>query len=259
MKRRHFLKASAAGTLGVSLGFRPSKMGKTHLLTFSFDDGFKKSFLKLADIHEDYGYKACLNVIASGHFKSFQAVDDWVLPELMGDFDDWNALISRGHEVMPHSWQHLNLARQDPVKAKELISKCIAYFDEHLDGFDPKNAIFNYPFNASADELNTHALHMVRAVRTWADGPVNPLPSEKSRILGCVSNGPDNIDGWVEEKIGQFLSMEGGWLILNLHGLDDEGWGPISTDFFVSLLERLRQNPHLEILPAGMALERYGS
>ena len=259
MKRREFLKAGAAGTLGVSLGFKPSHMGRTHMLTFSFDDGFKKSFLKLADIHEEYGYKACLNVIASGHFKSFQAVDDWILPELMGNFDDWNYLIRRGHEVMPHSWQHLNLARQDPFKAKELISKCIVYFNEHLTGFDPEKAVFNYPFNASTDELNEHALQRVRAVRTWADGHVNPMPSKKLRVLGCASNGPDNIDGWVKEKIDQFLKMDGGWMILNLHGLDDEGWGPVSTDFFDSLLQRLRQNPRVEIIPAGMALDKYGS
>lgn len=259
MKRRQFIKKTAAvSTLAPALGFRPSKAQKSHLITFSFDDGFKKSFLKLADIHEDFGIKACLNIIASGHFPSFKKVDDWILPELMGDFNDWNKLISRGHEVMPHSWQHQNLAKQEPFKAKELISKCIVYFNENLLHFDPKKSVFNFPFNASTDETNQHALSLVRAVRTRANGAVNPLPNKKSKILGCSSNGPNNIDGWVESSIDRFLAMEGGWLILNLHGLDNEGWGPISTSFFIDLLEKLVTIKKLEIIPAGMALEKYG-
>jgi peptidoglycan/xylan/chitin deacetylase (PgdA/CDA1 family) len=260
MKRRQFIKTSAAvATLAPALGFRPSQASKSHLITFSFDDGFRKSFLKLADIHEEYGLKACLNIIASGHMPDFQQVDDWILPELMGDFSDWNGLVARGHEVMPHSWQHLNLARQEPYEAKKLISKCIVYFNENLQGFDPSKAVFNFPFNASTPALDLFTIKKVRAVRTWGDGAVNPLPSKtSSRILGCASNGPDLIDDWVDEKVNSFLKHEGGWLVLNLHGLDNEGWGPLSTDYFTSLLKKLVEIKSLEILPAGMALEKYG-
>lgn len=260
MKRRQFIKTSAAvATLAPALGFRPSQASKSHLVTFSFDDGFRKSFFKLADIHEEYGLKACLNIIASGHMPDFQQVDDWILPELMGDFNDWNGLVERGHEVMPHSWQHLNLARQDAYEAKKLISKCIVYFNENLRGFDPAKAVFNFPFNASTPELDQHALTMVRAVRTRGDGAINPFPIKGTKwILGCESHGPGLSDNWVEEKIHSFLNMDSGWLILNLHGLEDEGWGPLSTEYFTDLLERLIQVKNLEIIPAGMALEKYG-
>ena len=258
MKRRQFIKTSTTiSALAPALGFRQSNASKTHLISFSFDDGFKKSFLRLAEIHEELRLKGCFNVIASGHFKTFEAVDDWILPELMGNFDDWNNLVSRGHEVMPHSWQHLNLAQQDPFEAKHLISKCIVYFHENLTNFRPDNAVFNYPFNASTDELNTHALSMVRAVRTWAGGPINPLPDKNLRILGCASNGPDNIDAWVDEHVNKFLALDGGWFIFNLHGLDNEGWGPVSTNFFIELLERLVNEKHLEVIPVGMALDKY--
>ncbi len=59
---------AALGALAPSLSFHPSHSQKIHLLTLNFDDGFKKSFLKLAEIHEGYGLKACLNMIASGNF-----------------------------------------------------------------------------------------------------------------------------------------------------------------------------------------------
>ena len=229
MNRRSFIKTTAAGSLALSLGSckRPEK---THILTFSFDDGFRKSFLKIADIFENYGLHACLNVIASGHFPSFQKVDDWILPELMGDFDDWNVLKSRGHEIMPHSWQHLNLAKQPLEEAKELINKCLDYFEEHLEGYEASNAVFNFPFNASTPELEQFTLSRVKAVRTGGDSPINPIPETPGPVrLSCWSHGPDNSDAWVEQQVQDFLAGSGGWLILNLHGLEEEGWGPLST------------------------------
>jgi peptidoglycan/xylan/chitin deacetylase (PgdA/CDA1 family) len=260
VKRRNFIKNTAIlSTLAPALGFKPSYMQKSHLISFSFDDGFRKSFNKLVEIHEQFGLRACLNVIASGHLPAFQPVDNWILPKLMGDFNDWNHFVARGHEVMPHSWQHLNLARQDPYEAKKLISKCIVYFNEHLHGFDPSRAVFNFPFNASTPELDQHALTLVKAVRTSGNGAINPFPNKNTMVLGCESHGPDHSDDWVEEKVNRFLAGPGGWMILNLHGLDDEGWGPLSTDYFIDLLERLVIINKLEVIPVGMALEKYAS
>lgn len=260
MKRRYFLKSAAvASVLAPAFGFRESHAAKSHLISFSFDDGFKKSFLKLADIHEEYGLKACMNVIASGHLPSFRAVGEWILPELMGDFEDWNHIVERGHEVMPHSWEHNNLTKTDTFEAKQLMSKCIVYFNEQLIGFKPKKAVFNFPFNASNAALENHGLRLVGAVRTIANGAINPFPSKATtRVLGCESHGPGLSDAWVEDKVNSFLAGSGGWMILNLHGLDDEGWGPISTDYFVDLLEKLAVIKHLEIIPVGKALEKYG-
>lgn len=111
MDRRTFIKTTAISSIVFGFGgFNGNK--KTHILTLSFDDGFRKSFYKVANIYESRGLSACFNVIASGHLPEFQAVGKWILPELMGSFDDWNTLKSRGHEVMPHSWKHLNLTQQ---------------------------------------------------------------------------------------------------------------------------------------------------
>ena len=95
----------------------------------------------------------------------------------------------------------------------------------------------------------------VRAVRSWGDTPINGIPTDSIPIsLGCASRGPDNIDDWVKNKIDDFLVSPGGWLILNLHGLDTEGWGPISTKFLVGILKKLSKVDSLDILPAGNVL-----
>lgn len=234
--------------------------GKTHALTLSFDDGFKKSFYQVAEIHEAYGLKACLNVIATGHLPSFKAVDDWILPEILGDFDDWNKLVARGHEVMPHSWKHLNLTKVSQSQAEENILKCLDYFQTNLDGYDPKKAVYNYAFDASTEALDQFTLQHVRAVRTggwllWEDQQLNTFPNpDLPGRLGCWTNGPDNNDRWVDRQINQFLQTPGGWLILNLHGLDQEGWGPISANYLDRLLKRLSNEAKLAVIPVGEAL-----
>lgn len=45
-----------------------------------------------------------------------------------------------------------------------------------------------------------------------------------------------------------------GWLVYNTHGLDDEGWGPIGSDYLDKLLERLLKIKTVEIIPAGKAM-----
>lgn len=256
MNRRNFIKTTAISSIAFGFsGFTGN--AKTHILTLSFDDGFKKSFYKIADIYESHGLSACFNVIASGHLPEFQAVGKWILPELMGSFDDWNNLKSRGHEVMPHSWKHLDLTQQPLNEAKTLIVKCLDYFESHLDGYSSSEAVFNFPFNASTPELEAFAMSKVLAIRSHGDSPLSATPdSQKAYRQGCWSKGPENIDTWVEEQVNQFLNGPGGWLILNTHGLDEEGWGPMSTAYLDKLIARLVKIDKLEIMPTGMVLSR---
>jgi len=259
MNRRNFVKTSmvAAGSLSFGLEAFSLNPKKTHYLSLSFDDGFKKSFYRIADIHENYGLKACLNVIATGHLKSFNTEPKWIPQNLLGDFNDWNKLKHRGHEIMPHTWDHLRLTEIPVEKAKENIEKCLNYFKENLDGYTSEGAVYNFAYNASTIELEDFAMAHVSAIRTggWLvlkntmvnAFPVNELPLR----LGCWGHGPDFCDDYVEQEINKFLISEGGWLILNLHGLDEEGWGPINSHNLDALLKRLVKVDYLAVLPTG--------
>lgn len=260
MKRRQFLKISALGGMGLGLtGF--SRGPITHYLTLSFDDGFKKSFYRLAEIHENYGIKACLNVIATGHFPTFKTEPEWMPQHLLGDFEDWNTLKSRGHEIMPHTWDHLNLTKIPFEEAKANIDKCFAYFEKNLEGYDSKKAVYNFAYNASTPELDQYALTKVRSVRTggWLvleNTMVNKINSSTApSVLGCWGHGPDFCDDYVEMEVNNFLTSNGGWLILNLHGLDEEGWGPVSSKYLDKLLKRLSKMDQVAVLPTCEVLE----
>ena len=238
---------------------------KTHIVTLSFDDGFKKSFYKTAEIFEQFGMKACFNIIATGHLNQFNPVvsgkpDSGIVGFEKGNFDDWNLLKERGHEVMAHTYNHVNLTTIPLAEAQALIDQCATYFETHLKGFRASQSVYNFAYNASNPELDAYALTKFLVVRTQGDSPVNSIPTVRKPVrIGCWSHGPDNCDAFFEESINAFLTSPGGWFVFNTHGLDDEGWGPMSSRYLTTLLARLSKMPSVEVLPAGRVVLRLKS
>ena len=259
MKRRDFAKKSgliSAGLIGLP-AFIKTEHAKTHLFSLSFDDGFEKSFLKTAEIYEKYGLSACFNIIATSHLESFTPPDGYIKSRILGDFSLWNELKERGHEIMPHGYNHTNLAEVPFEDAKDLINKSLDYFAEHLSGFNPRHAVFNFPFNSSTSALENWLGQQVMAYRTAGD-VINTWPNRENKKLTCISYGPENIDSYLTEQVNNFLKRKGGWFIFNTHGLDGEGWGPLSSGLLEELLARLLELEYVEIIPVGKAFEFYG-
>src|SRR5664279_3091380 len=112
MDRRQFIGGTSCFAITLGMGRFPRM--KTHVVTLSFDDGLKKSVYKTAAIYEEFGLHGCFNVIAIGHEPAFHptvnGVDDGgIVPFERGNFDDWNRIKRRGHEVMAHTYNHVNL------------------------------------------------------------------------------------------------------------------------------------------------------
>ena len=247
MTRRSFLKS-----VGVSALATAAKRQKTHVVTLSFDDGFRKSSIETARIFEKHGLSACINVIATAHHDDFVPPDEYhSVPA--GDFGLWNELVARGHEVMPHGYKHQNLTEVPLQVAKDLIMRCLDYFSEALNGFDPKEAIFNFPYNASNPAIEEWLSGQVKAFRTGY-AQINPMPHAGQKKLICSSHGPGNIDAFLSVEIDRFLASTGGWLIFNAHGLDEEGWGPLSASHLDSLLFELKAKENVLVIPTGLAL-----
>ncbi len=257
MNRRDFLATAAAAALAGPPWARWNETGKkTHILTLSFDDGFKRSSIRTAEIFEKHKLSACINVIATGHLPGFSAPDKGQAGVPKGDFALWNDLKARGHEIMPHGYRHANKAKLPFDEAKGLIQKCLDIFARELKGFDSGRAVFNFPYNASTPELEKWLPSEVLAFRTGG-GAINPWPKAGQAKLTCWSSGPANCEGVVDGEIERFLASESGWLIFNLHGLDGEGWGPVRAAYLDALLGRLAAVESLDILPAGAALAKY--
>ena len=220
-----------------------------HIVTLSFDDGFRKSNVKIAEIYERFGLRACMNVLA-GPVVGEQ--EKWGRDR--GDFALWNELQARGHEIMPHGYNHSNKRELGFEKAKASIGRCLEVFGEKLEGFDAKQAVFNFPYNQSTPELEEWLPSVVRAFRTGGGG-INPPPYRGMTKLTTTGEGPENCEWHVDKEIERLLAQPEGWLVYNTHGLEEEGWGPIRASYLEELLPRLIEKG-VEVLPAGVALGR---
>ena len=129
----------------------------THYVTFSFDDGYLQSTLQTLDIFDKHGLTASINVLAQPPGDHF---NDHGCP--IGDFEVWNQVVARGHEIHPHGWNHSNKANMPLAQAQELFGKCFEHFQKNLDGYDQSQAIFNFPYNDSTPELEEWLAPQVR-------------------------------------------------------------------------------------------------
>lgn len=224
------------------------------LVSLSFDDGFEQSNLKIAEIYERFSLSACFNVLALEALDGENISDPWHnYPK--GNFALWNELQARGHEIMPHGLIHHNLANMPLADAQRSITRCLEIFAMELNGFEPRRAVYNFAYNASTPEIEAWLPSVVRAFRTSGDA-INPLPHSGLVKLTTSGYGPENCEWHLEECLTKWLEQSSGWLIYNVHGLDDEGWGPIRAEYLEGLLARLVKIENLKILPVGKALEQ---
>jgi hypothetical protein len=252
LSRRQFIGMMGAGIFSARPGMRGAEPAKRHIITLSFDDGFRKSSLLTARIFEKYKLSACINVIATGHLPDFQSPDEYQVTE-KGDFTLWNELKARGHEIMPHGYKHVRKTAIPLRDAQSLIVACLEYFSKNLKGFKAAEAIFNMPYNSSTAELEAWLATQVLAFRTG--GPaINAMPHKGQKKLTCGAFGPANCEEHFDMQIKKLLELPAGWLIYNLHGLDDEGYGPIRADYLDLLLARLTAIDSVTVMPTAKAM-----
>jgi hypothetical protein len=195
VSRRTFLGGAtlgAAGLLAARAPGVPAESETKHVVTLSFDDGFRESSLKTAEIYERLGLAACINVVATAHLPTFEMPNEYH-EHPVGDFAFWNELQARGHEIMPHGLKHANKAEMPLAQARDLILQCLDVFDRELEGFDRTRAVFNFPFNASTPAVEEWLSTQVMAFRTGGP-PINPLPHPGQVRLTCTSHGPGGPD-----------------------------------------------------------------
>jgi hypothetical protein len=222
-----------------------------HLVTLSFDDGFERSSRRTAEIFERFGLSAEINVVARGHLG--EPDESWHTRWPKGDFGLWNELRARGHEIMPHGLAHANKSELPFAGAKHLIETCLDVFARDLDGFDAMQAVFAFPYNASTPELEAWLPDVVRGFRTGGE-PIMPLPQPGQTKVSCTSFGPGPCDEDLERLVDDLLARPSGWLCYNTHGLDGEGWGPLSATTLERLLARLVERDDVRVLPSRAAL-----
>lgn len=224
-----------------------------YIVSLGFDDGLLRSTLRTAELFEQFGLCAGFNVIATGGAPTFEPPDPWHL-DPKGDFDLWNELQARGHEIMPHGYRHAHLGELPLAEAQSLIRRSLEIFEARLHGFDRRRCVYALPYNESTAALEAWLPGQVGAFRTGGDA-LNPLPASGRIRLTSAASGPAPCDDHLETQLARLFRQPEGWLVYTAHGLDDEGWGPLRSPYLEQLLERLLAREDVQILPATRALQ----
>jgi peptidoglycan/xylan/chitin deacetylase (PgdA/CDA1 family) len=217
-----------------------------YTVTLSWDDGFRESTEKIARIYERFGFRADFNIVATYHRTGQPGTPGVANSGLFGDFGWWNELHARGHFIHPHGLDHSNKAALPLATAQEKILACLDIFSREMPGFDPYQAVFAFPYNASSPEIETWLAGHVRAFRTSGPG-IQPFPSADTCRI--TTTGREDSEACLDECLEKLFALPEGWLVYTVHGLDGEGWGPMRSEYLERLLTRLRERPDVSILP----------
>jgi peptidoglycan/xylan/chitin deacetylase (PgdA/CDA1 family) len=220
-----------------------------YTVTLSWDDGFRDSTAKIARIYEQFGFRADFNIVATYHQTGRPET-----PGVFGDFGWWNELHARGHFIHPHGLDHSNKAELPLAKAQQKILACLDIFEREMEGFDRRQAVFAFPYNASTSAMESWLAGQVRAFRTSGPG-IQPFPSvDTCRI---TTTGREDAEACLDECLEELFGLPEGWLVYTVHGLDGEGWGPVRSEYLERLLARLRERQDVSVLPVMDILTQY--
>jgi peptidoglycan/xylan/chitin deacetylase (PgdA/CDA1 family) len=202
-----------------------------------FDDGFRASSVKTADIFERAGLRATFAVLSepAGFAPNFS----------FGDFALWNELQSRGHAVHPHGHRHTNLTTVPHDVAVAEVEECLASFSEHLDGFDAGRAIWHYAYNSNTAALDQYLVTRVRATRGKGTGFLF-AEDLRARVLHSRTFGPGDPTEDLLQHVRLCRELRPPAFIYSLHGLDGEAWGAIPGDSLRRILDTVTSDPALE-------------
>lgn len=218
-------------------------------VSICFDDGFRATADKARVVFEARGLRATFCVLARPDL----AEDPFIRAAPIADWAYWREAAWAGHEVAPHGWAHERLSDLDTATACAGLDRTLDAFAAELPGFDAGGQLFHLAYLAAPAPVVQHLATRTLGVRR-ALGRAGLNPSARHDLGGdvdCITFG-DPAGELMRLRLDRFLAAEDGWLVLVLHGLDGEGWGPIPCEVLERQLDRLL-DAGVRIAPAGQA------
>ncbi|WP_446325672.1 polysaccharide deacetylase family protein [Blastomonas sp. CACIA14H2] len=157
------------------------------------------------------------------------ADDPGIKGATIADWDYWRETVAAGHEVGPHGHAHEFYGRMDLDTARRSIESCWQTFERELPGFDRRSSIFHVPYLSAPDELVRWIGQQSLGARLVCGGEgLNTMTIPVGNPIDCICFGPHEVGAAANQRLSRFR-YETGWLVFVFHGIDDEGWGPITS------------------------------
>lgn len=227
-------------------------------VSITFDDGLQHGTDVACEILERYALPA-----------TFYVVTGWVEPlktrirepfnagRLHGNWDYWRQVHRLGHEVGSHTFSHINAGGKKARLLPWLMRQDLERSQRDLSREVPQRSVsLSMPWNAATARSEHHARRLFTGCRLGTSEVAYNMRSGFDRYR-LASWAPDTDTSWseYERAIGQI--PDGGWLVLQYHSFDDEGWQPVPREIFERLCRSLVGDSSLSVQTVADALEGY--
>lgn len=217
------------------------------LLSITFDDGLRNGAEIACEILAAYRLQA-----------TFYVVTGWIEPirtsiresynagRSHGDWQFWRGVRDAGHEVGSHTFSHVNAGGKKALIMPWLVGFEIGRSKADLVREVPQaRYTISMPWNAATARSERHVRSHFCGCRVGSALAYNRLDALETYRLASWAPPPSLNESELEKAIAAI--PENGWLILQFHSFDDEGWEPISRARFSRLCEIAASDDELAV------------
>jgi peptidoglycan/xylan/chitin deacetylase (PgdA/CDA1 family) len=200
-------------------------------LSITFDDGLKNSTDIAISILGRYGFSATFYIVTGWvEPKRIPITEPFNIGRSHGTWDYWRQVSAMGHEIGSHTHSHVNARGKRALLFPWIVANEIARSHEDLCREVPQSShSIAMPWNAATCFSEFLVRRRFASCRLGTSNPIyNDLPSLTHYRL--ESWAPSREDGWADYVKAIDNIPKGGWLILQFHGIGDEGWDPITPE-----------------------------
>jgi peptidoglycan/xylan/chitin deacetylase (PgdA/CDA1 family) len=225
----------------------------------TFDDGFQNAADIGVPILSKYGFPV-----------SFYVVTGWVAPVRAaitdpvnigcshGTWAYWRQVSKLGHEVGSHSFSHLNARGKKAALMPWLVIREISRSIRDLQQEVPHSSYtISMPWNAASRVSDLFVRRRFSACRLGSSVVEYNHFSRLNRYR-LRSWAPGSQHSWSDYVQAIDGVPEDGWLILQFHSFGDEGWEPVTPEFFNRICELIAER-HMKVETVRDAIERLGT
>lgn len=228
------------------------------LLSFTFDDGLKHGADVACEILAAHRLNATFYVV-TGWVQPIRAAvkEPWNVGRSHGDWAFWRKVRDAGHEVGSHTFSHVNMGGKKALLMPWIVRRELEESQRDLVREVPQaRYTISMPWNVATPRSERHVHSLYSACRLGGSTiSYNRLDRLEPRRLQSWAPGPDvTLDAY--ERVIDAMPNDG-WLILQFHSFDTEGWAPLSQDTFTGLCRIVSGVPGLDVLTVSEAVSRY--
>lgn len=226
-------------------------------LSLTFDDGFRKGSEVAAEILGAHAMAA-----------TFYIVTGWVAPARAavrerfnrgcdhGDWGHWRRIRDAGHEIGSHTFSHLNVTGSRARLFPWIVADELRRSRDDLAREVPQPSYtISMTWNASSSRSDRMVRTLYDACRLGGSSvKYNEFRAlDTHRLASWAPDATASVPAY-DEAIGRI--PEGGWLILQFHSFDGEGWSPLSRRTFHALCEVAARHKDVKVATVAQVIER---